>query len=261
MSKFIVAIFPDESTAYEGSRCFKELDAEGSLSLYGLAVIGKDANGQVTVKQSVEQDVLGMGVGALVGAMVGLLGGPVGVAIGMSSGAMLGGLRDLYDLGVSTEFLDKMSQELTPGKTAVVAEVSEDWVIPLDTRLQGLGGVVIREWRSEVEGDLARENAAAAKAELAQLKAEYAQAKDENKAKLQARIDELQAKAQANSARLKNRIDQFEQEVGARIKLLEQRASQAMGDTKAKLHLRIGELQSGHERQSGLLKQAWELTK
>lgn len=261
MSKFIVAIFPDEAKAYEGSRCFKELDAEGSLILYGLAVIAKDASGQVSVKQHVEQDVLGMGVGALVGAMVGLLGGPVGAAIGMSSGALLGGLRDLYVLGVSTEFLDKMSHDLGPGKTAVVAEVSEDWVTPLDTRIHGVGGVIVREWRSEVEGELAQENAAAARAELAQLKAEYAQARDEEKAKLQAQIDEVQAKTRAAADRLKSRIDQFEQEVGARIKLLEQRAGKAIGDTKAKLELRISELQSDRERRSGLLKQAWELTR
>jgi len=261
MSKFIVAIFPDETKAYEGSRSFRELDAEGSLTLYGLAVIAKDANGKLSVKQAADDSLVGTGVGALVGALIGLLGGPVGAAIGFGSGALLGSLRDLYVLGVSSEFLDKMSQELTPGKTAVVAEVSEDWVTPLDTRMQAIGGVVVREWRSEVEGELARENAAAAKAELAQLKAEYAQARDENKAKLQARIDEVQAKAQAASDRLKSRIDQFEQEAGAKITLLEQRADKAKGEAKAKLDLRISELRADHERRSGKLKQAWSLTR
>lgn len=261
MSKFIVAIFPDETKAYEGSRGFRELDAEGSLTLYGLAVIAKDANGKLSVRQAVDEGPVGTGVGALVGGLIGLLGGPAGVAIGMGSGALLGSLRDVYVLGVSAEFLDKMSQELTPGKAAVVAEVAEDWVTPLDNRMQAIGGVVVREWRSEVEAELARENAAAAKAELAQLKAEYAQARDENKAKLQARIDEAQAKARAASDRLKSRIDQFGQEAGAKIKLLEQRADKAEGEAKAKLDLRVSELRSDRERRSGLLKQAWALTK
>jgi hypothetical protein len=44
--------------------------------------------------------------------------------------------------------------------------------------MQAIGGVVVRQWRSEVEGELARENAAPAKAELAQLTAEYVQARD-----------------------------------------------------------------------------------
>lgn len=261
MSKFIVVIFPDETRAYEGSRGFRELDAEGSLTLYGLAVIAKDANSKLSVKQAVDEGPLGMAVGALVGGLIGLLGGPAGVAIGMGSGALLGSLRDVQTLGVGSEFLDRISQELTPGKSAVVAEVAEDWVTPLDTRMQAIGGVVIREWRFEMEGELARENAAAAKAELAQLKAEFAQVTDENRAKLKARIDEVQAKVQAASDRLKSRIDGFEKEIGAKMKLLEQRAGKAKGDAKAKLNLRISELHSERERRSGLLKQAFALTR
>ena len=261
MNKFIVAIFPDETKAYEGSRCFKDLDAEGSLALYGLAVIAKDAKGNMSVRQAADEGPIGTGVGALVGSLVGLLGGPVGAAIGLGSGALLGSLGDLYTLGVSAEFLDKVSRELTPGKTAVVAEVSEDWVTPLDTRMQAIGGVVIREWRFEAEAELARANAAATKAELAQLQAEFAQAKNENKAKLPARIDEVQAKARAASDRLKSRIDQAEREAGAKIDLLEQQVGKAKGDAKAKLDLRISDMRTDRERRSGLLKEAWTLTK
>ncbi len=261
MSKFILVIFPDEKKAYEASRGFRELDAEGSLTLYGLAVVGKDAGGKVSVKQATDDGPLGTGVGMLVGAMAGLLGGPAGVAIGMGSGALLGSLRDLYVAGVSGEFVEHVAQELSPGKTAVVAEVSEEWVTPLDTRMSALGGVVVREWRSDFESELASQNAAATKAELAQLKAEYQQSSEEAKGKLKARIDEIQAKGHASADKLKARAGQVEQEAGARIKRVEQQLAQAKGEARARLDRRIGELRAENERRNAKLKQAGTLLK
>ena len=37
MSKYVVAVFPDESKAYEGKRAFQALDNEGSPSVVGRA--------------------------------------------------------------------------------------------------------------------------------------------------------------------------------------------------------------------------------
>jgi uncharacterized membrane protein len=138
MSKFIVVIVPDEAKAYEGSRALRELHAEGSLTLYGMAIVAKAANGNLSVKQSVDEGPLGTAVGSLTGGLIGLLGGPVGAAIGLGAGAWLGTLRDLTYLGVGGDFLDKVSQELTPGRVAIVAEISEDWVTPRDTRMSAL---------------------------------------------------------------------------------------------------------------------------
>jgi hypothetical protein len=49
--------------------------------------------------------------------------------------------------------------------------------------------------------------------------------------------------------------------VAIKTKLLEQRAATAIGDAKARLDLRISELRAERERRSGLLEQAWALTK
>ena len=46
--------------------------------------------------------------------------------------------------GVNAEFLDDVSAKLTPGKWAVVSEISEEWVTPVDTRMEALGGIVFR---------------------------------------------------------------------------------------------------------------------
>jgi hypothetical protein len=59
-------------------------------------------------------------------------------------GGLIGSWSDLFDLGVGRDFLDKVSRELMPGRTAVVSEVEEDWVTALDTRVEAIGGTVLR---------------------------------------------------------------------------------------------------------------------
>ena len=74
--KMIVVVFDNEKKAYEGSKALKDLHAEGSITLYASAVIAKDADGKVTVKQAADQGPLGTAVGLVTGSLIGLLGGP-----------------------------------------------------------------------------------------------------------------------------------------------------------------------------------------
>ena len=67
MSKFVVAVFPTEATAYEGTRVIKDLQTEGSVALYGMAVVSKDAHGVLSINQAASEGPLGTGVGALLG--------------------------------------------------------------------------------------------------------------------------------------------------------------------------------------------------
>ena len=109
---------------------------------------------------------------------------------------MAGSIGDLYAAGVDAEFLDEVSATLVPGKCAVVADVSEEWVTPVDTRMEALGGVVFRAARTSVQDDMAAREVAETRKEIAQLKIEHAQAHADRKAKLQAKIDSLHAKMQ-----------------------------------------------------------------
>lgn len=261
MSKFVVVIFPNQTKAYEGSRAFKELDAEGSLTLYGMAVVARDAGGQVSLKESADEGPLGTGVGALTGGLIGLLGGPVGAVLGLTGGALIGSVGDLFNAGVGADFLDEVSQKLTPGKSAVVAEVDEDWVTPLDTRMEALGGLIIRRWRTDVEDEQFEKEVNAMKADVAQLKAEYAQARAESRAKLNARIDEARGKLQATSDRAQAWIDQRRQETDAKIKAQQARAAQANAETRARIDQQTAELRADYDRRSAKLKQALALTK
>jgi uncharacterized membrane protein len=261
MSKFVVVIFPDETKAYEATRALKELHAEGSLTVYGTAVVAKDANAKLSVKQAADRGPLGLGVGALVGTLIGLLGGPVGAAIGYGSGALAGVMSDIYNAGVGVDFVNTVSEKLTPGKTAVIAEVAEDWVTPLDTRMEAIGGVVLRESRSDFEDEQIDKEVKARKAELAQLKTEFAKATAERKAKLKARMDEAQANLSAVAGRAQGRINQLQEQTQAQIKELQDQAKSATRDAKAKIDKQIADTQADYKRRSDKLKQAWELTK
>jgi uncharacterized membrane protein len=111
-----------------------------------MAVVVKDATGTLSVKKSVDERPLGMSAGALIGGLAGLPGGPIGVAIGATGGALVGSAADLFNLEDLTKFFDKVSRELPPGNTAVVAEVTERSGTSLyDTRMQAIGGTIVRE--------------------------------------------------------------------------------------------------------------------
>ena len=206
MDKILVVVFESESKAYEGSLALQELQNEGSINLYAKAVIARDANGKVTVKQSGDMGPVGTSIGLLTGSLIGLLGGPVGLVIGASAGTYGGLLYDLAQLGVSQDYLDEVGKSLLPGKAAVVAEVWEDWILPVDTRMEALGGVVFRRTRIDILDDQIEKDVVAFNADLAELQAEYDQASGEAKAKLQAKIDTAKAKLQAAQDAMQARL-------------------------------------------------------
>lgn len=261
MSKYVVVVFPNESNAYEGTRALKDLHAEGSLTVYGMAVVGKDAEGKAEVKEITDGSLIGTATGALVGAIVGILGGPVGSLMGLATGAMYGSLWDLFKLGVSADFLDKVSRELVAGKAAIIAEISENWVTPLNTRMEALDGVVLRTWRADFEDEQLAKEIAADKADYEQLKAEYAYAKEETKAKLKAHVEQAKTKIEQAQQKAAARIGVLNKEMSVMIDELEKQLTTASSDAKEKLNQRITALRADYTTRSAKLKQARALTK
>jgi uncharacterized membrane protein len=261
MSKFVIVIFPSETAAYEGTRAIKQLHAEGSLTLYGMAVLAREASGNLAIKQSVDQEGAGIAAGMLVGGLVGLIGGPAGGALGMGAGALIGSFGDLMNLGIRSDFIETVTSKLKPGKAAVVAEIDEDWMTPLDLRMEGLGGEVIRQWRSDFEDEQIEKEVKEQQADLAALKDEFNRANANAKNAVQKRLQETRAKLEAASKRADAKQRQLEQEAEAKRKELEGQLAEAKGEIKAKVEQRLATMKDDHKRRSQLLKQAWSLTK
>ena len=225
-----------------------------------MAVITKDAGGNVSVKEGPDA-MAGTAVGSLVGALVGILGGPAGVIVGLTTGMLLGSISDLLNIGVGADFLEKVSGELAPGKAAVIAEVDEDWVAPLNTRMEAIGGSVVREWRSDFEENEIAKETAARKAELAQLKAEMAQSAAAAKATLQKRINDVRAKLDELSNEAMTKLQKLEKDTNAKIGALNAQLAKANAETKARIKQRLDELRADHDRRAAKLKQAGALIK
>jgi uncharacterized membrane protein len=254
MEEMLVVVFDKEPKAYEGSRALHQLDTEGSITIHAESVIKKDGNGKVSaLREDGDFPVRTVG-GTAIGSLIGVLGGPVGLGIGALAGAFAGMMGDLYAAGVNTDFLSDVSAALTPGKCAVVADVSEEWVTPVDTRREAVGGVVFRSLKSAIEDDLRARDVAELKQEIAQLKAEHAQAQAERKAKIQARIDSLNAKLQTKLEQAKQRSEQIKAETEAKVQALQNRAAKAQGDAKKAFNDRVAQIRGEYEERSKKLR-------
>ena len=261
MSKYLVVVFPDESKAYKGSQALKDLHRDGDITLYGLAVLEKQADGTITVKDAADEGPVGTAVGMLTGSLIGIIGGPAGVLLGATGGALVGSLADLSNLGVGLDYVDEISGSLKEGTVAVAAEVEEYWMAPVDTRLSALGGTIHRRYRFDFVDELNEREIAAWDAELNELEAELKAANDEAKAAIQARIDETKAKLQDARDRAKAKLDELDAEVKAKVKELQDQANTARDEAKAKIEQRINDIKDDYQARKAKLTKAWELTK
>ncbi len=242
MERMLVVVFENELKAYDGSRALKALDLEGSISIHAGAVMKKNDDGTVTVKEAGDDFPVRTVGGTAVGALIGLLGGPIGVVVGAAGGTFAGAVWDLHHAGVNTDFVSEVSTRLTPGKWAIVADISEDWVTPVDTRMEAVGGTVFRVTRENVEDDQYARDVATIKADIAQLKAEQAKSRADQKAKLQAKIDNLNTKLQSKLAQAKQKSEQRAKEAKAKVDALEKKAARAKSEQKAAIEARIAEI-------------------
>jgi uncharacterized membrane protein len=248
MDKMLVVVFSTEAKAYEGSKALSDLDQEGSIVLYATSVIAKDANGNVTVKQEADQGPLGTTVGLLTGTLVGLIAGPAGAVAGAYLGTVGGGMFDLSRAGVATDFVDEVAGSLKPGKVAVVAEINEDWVTPVDTRMEALGGEVLRRARTEVVDAQITSEQTAMKEEIAELKAEASKATGEAKSKLQKRVDATNARLRGLQSRAQAAFDADQAQLDAKLQVLQDRTAKATGDAKSRFQQRTEKVRKAWER-------------
>lgn len=239
MEKMLAVIVGDESRAYEVCQALKELNDEGSIDIYAEAVIARNAGGAIEVKRSQQEFPIRAVAGTAIGALLGILGGPVGFGIGGIAGGLAGSIGDFYTAEVSAEFVDDVSAALTPGRFAVIADISEYRVAPVDARIEALGGVVLRTPRVSFEQEHRARAIASLRAELGQYQAELAQESADRRAELQAAADKLKARLQAEMDAAKRRMEETGREIDAKVRTLRRKAAAARRDVRATLEQRV----------------------
>ena len=225
MDRMLVVVFDNESKAYEAQKALLELDSEGSVSVYSYAVLAKNADGTATIKKSDDTGPLGTLAATSLGALIGVLGGPVGMVVGGAAGALSGATVDVDKARVGNDFINDVSKVLLPNRVALVAEVEEEWITPVDTRMEKLGGTVLRRAVSDVRDEQDAEYMAAMKADYDQLKAEHAKAQADRKAKLTEKINQLDSKIQHRLQENKERRETLKREAQAKAEVLKAKAS------------------------------------
>lgn len=227
MERMLVVVFDNEKKVYQGKTALFDLEREGSVTVYAHAVVVKHADGTVTYKETDDAGPLGTLAGTAVGGLIGVLGGPVGLAIGATSGLALGAAYDVDTARVGWDFVDDVTKSLTPNKVALVAEVDEEWTMPVDARMEAIGGTVYRRALWSVEQQVRQEEIDAMEADLAQMKSEISKANAEDKAKLQKKIDQLNAKMDAQQKKAKDRREAFQARQKAKHEILKKNAGAA----------------------------------
>jgi uncharacterized membrane protein len=161
MRNYVAVIFDSSSKAYEGLHQLWELDGAADITVHGAAVIHRDELGQVQVDTKETHPVLGTAVGVGMGALLGALAGPAGAAVGAAGGAAIGAATggvvgagvDLSRADTRLQAADETRFVLGIGQSAIIADVSEDWTSPIDTRMRQLGGAIYRRSKDDLEDD------------------------------------------------------------------------------------------------------------
>ena len=261
MNKMLIAVFDSEKAADAGLHALRRLHAEGDITLYGTGVIAKDTDGKVRLVEAVGPGPVGVGVGLAVGSLIGLLGGPVGLAVGALTGTVVGAVRDYWAAGVGLDFVDAAALKLQPGKVALVAEIEEEWVIPVDAALEPLGGTLFRRGRSDVIAAQFDHDIAALKGEIAELETESAQATGAAKTALQGKLTAVRRQLEQAMAHAAARVEALRHEAETKAAALKAQLELTQGEAKARLEERAKRVGIAYHARRTKLSQAWELTK
>ncbi|MFO7632002.1 MAG: DUF1269 domain-containing protein [Caldilinea sp.] len=136
----IVAAFNDPNRAAEIMGELKQGKKEGLVGIIDAAVVVKDGEGKLKVKDAKRRSTKGLITGGVVGGVLGLLAGPVGLlAVG---GGAIGALAGKASGSGLKATMEEIGEALTPNSSAIVAVVEHKWVGILESMLAAEGARV-----------------------------------------------------------------------------------------------------------------------
>ena len=145
MSELVVFTYKNGDKAGEVLQHIVSLKQENVqkplIGIEDAAVAVKESDGKVGIRQTLESTVKGGSVasGGLWGVLVGFLfGGPlIGALIGAGVSWLIG---RRIDIGIANDFIEKVSDDLTPGDSALLLLVKDTPVDTLSETLNAQGG-------------------------------------------------------------------------------------------------------------------------
>jgi uncharacterized membrane protein len=149
--ELIARVFDTPDGASSSLEFVQELHRFKRIKVRSAAVVIKDADGEVSIKETADLDARGGRlVGAITGGLVGLLGGPVGMVVGALAGLGVGGAAaKRIDVGLPDKFLEEVQEHLQPNSSALIMLVQAHWARTVGEELSGLSGVVLQQTISD----------------------------------------------------------------------------------------------------------------
>lgn len=143
MADLVVVAYEDEFKAEEVRLALLKLQKEHLIELEDAAVVVKNAEGKVKLKQAVDLTAAGAVSGSFWGLLLGtlFLSPLFGAAVGAASGALSGALSDI---GVDDNFMKELGATMQPGTSALfvlIRKVTADKVLD---EVAPFGGKVLR---------------------------------------------------------------------------------------------------------------------
>ncbi len=148
--EMMVVAFEDEYKADEVLSTLKQLDVEATVDLKSAAVVKRDAEGKVRIRETKDFDAKQGAIGgAVAGGLLGLLTGRLlaGAIVGAAGGAVAG---HGIDMGLDDEYLRSVGDSLGFGTSAIVALISFERVERAMEELDRFeGGTILRHTLSD----------------------------------------------------------------------------------------------------------------
>jgi uncharacterized membrane protein len=146
-----IAAYSDPDAAQEDWDDIKQLARDDVITVEGLVLVSRDADGKIEVKDNAKDVGKGAKIGAVGGAVIGLIFPPaflasaaVGAGVGAGAGALL-------DHRHKKEIKADVEDVLPPGSSGIVALFDERWADDVEKALPKASKVS----KHEVDGDSA----------------------------------------------------------------------------------------------------------
>jgi uncharacterized membrane protein len=157
-SALYIAAYGDETAAQGDWDAIKQLANDDLITLDGLILVSRAADGKIEVKDNAHTVKHGSVIGAVGGAIVGLIFPPAllgATLLGGGIGAAISGLKSHHD---KKEIKEDVEQVLPPDSSGIVAMFEPKWADAIDKALADADNVTKRN----VDADSASEVKSAA---------------------------------------------------------------------------------------------------
>jgi uncharacterized membrane protein len=140
-ANLVVLTFESETEAQQVLDALKQGQHDGIVHIDDAAVVSKDADGKVHVKNQVAKGTwMSTGVGGVLGLLIGTIFFPIGgLVLGLAGGALVG---RMLDLGVDGKFVKEVGEEIKPNTSALF----------ILTKQENVGGelAILRQFKGKV---------------------------------------------------------------------------------------------------------------